>query len=383
MRSRFRAVRLPLLVLALAGLSAPASHLAASSRPAHYVCPPCGNPCDGKVHDGPGTCPQCGMRLVAQDAAPSHVPATRKVAILVFDGVQIIDYTGPYEIFQAAGLEVYTVAATRAPITTVAGMTVVPRYAFAEAPPPDVLVVPGGNLGGPLGNAATLGWVQETAARAQHTLSVCNGAFILAKAGLLDGLVAATTAGNVARLRAEYPRLRVVEDQRWVDNGRIVTAGGLTAGVDGALHLVAKVLGQGTAQRVALAEEYDWHPAGGFARGALADMNLGPWLDAALDGTGTWEVASTEGDRDHWQLEGRGASPLPRAELAARLGKGLVREAHWTPAPPAAAGGSPGTVSRWTFTGRDHRPWSGTLEVAATSGEPGRYALKLTISRAG
>jgi len=291
MRSMFRVVA-SLQVLALVALSAVASPSAATES-VHYVCPPCGSPCDWKVHDKPGKCPQCGMTLVAQGSAQSQAVATRKVAILIFDGVQIIDYTGPYEIFQGAGFEVFTVAATRAPITTVAGMTVVPRYAFAEAPPADVLVVPGGTVEGPRASAATLGWVRDTAARAQQALSVCNGAFILASAGLLDGLAATTTAGNLTRLRAEYPRLRVVEDQRWVDSGRIVTAGGLTAGIDGALHVVAKMRGQGLAQQVALGEEYDWHPAGGFARAALADMNIAPWVETALEGTGTWEVAGT------------------------------------------------------------------------------------------
>jgi putative intracellular protease/amidase len=379
MKSIFRGVESSMRVFALVALSALASRRAAS-EPAHWVCPPCGSPCDGKVYDGPGTCPLCGMTLIAQGTAAAHAPATRRVAIVVFDGVQIIDYTGPYEIFQGAGLEVFTVAATRAPITTVAGMTVVPRYAFTEAPPPDILVVPGGSVGGPLGSPVTLDWIREAAARAQHTLSVCNGSFILAKAGLLDGLAATTTAGNLARLRAEYPRVRVVEDQRWVDSGRIVTAGGLTAGLDGALHVVSKLLGPGTAQQVALGEEYDWHPEGGFARAALAYMNLSPWLDTALDGTGTWEIASTQGDREHWQLEGSGVSSLTAAELSARLRERLVTQAHWT---PAATSVSPETLSRWTFTGRDGRPWSGTLEVQAVSGKPGRFTLRLTLGRVG
>src|SRR5262249_6233899 len=135
-----------------------------------------------------------------------------KVAILIFTGVQIIDYTGPYEVFQAAGFDVYTVAATKDPITTVAGMTVVPKYTFDDAPAPDVLVVPGGGIGGAHDSAPTLRWIEATAAKAGHTMSVCNGAFLLAQAGLLDGLKATTTYHNVPKLRTMYPKIDVVDD---------------------------------------------------------------------------------------------------------------------------------------------------------------------------
>src|SRR5207245_8921403 len=111
-------------------------------------------------------------------------------------------------------------------------------------------------------------------------MSVCNGAFILASAGLLDGLTATTTSGLIEKLRAEYPKTKVVDDRRFVDNGRIITAGGLSSGIDGALHVVSKMLGNGTAQAVALALEYDWRPGAGFARGALA-ARLIPDLDLA------------------------------------------------------------------------------------------------------
>ena len=361
-----------LLVLALVPL--------ASAGGKHYVCPPCGMPCDADVFDAPGACPKCGAALIDEDEAKAQLAARKTVGILIFNGVQIIDYTGPYEIFQSAGFDVYTVAETKDPITTVAGMTVVPKYALADAPQPDIPVVPGGSINGPMDSAATLKWVKETAAKTRFTMSVCNGAFILAKAGLLDGLTATTTHGLITQLRAEYPKTKVVYDQRFVDNGKIVTAGGLTAGIDTALHVVSKTLGRGTAQRTALGEEYDWHEKNGFVRGLLADANLLPWIDTSIDGTGTWDLIRTEGGTDRWDVEARGTSKLSAAELVDRFGKSCTTEGGWKAA--TSAGSTPAGSGRWTFSGRDGKPWTGTLRVEAIDGTAGTYNLKLTIARA-
>src|SRR5262249_44237656 len=151
-----------------------------------------------------------------------------------------IDLTGPYEMFGAAGCDVYTVAATKDPVTSAMGLQIVPKYTFADLPAPDVLVVPGGGVAAAAKNEATLGFVRKLSGSAPHTMSVCNGAFILASAGVLDGLSATTTNGNIARLASQYPKIHVVRDQRYVDNGRIVTTAGLSAGIDGALHVIGK-----------------------------------------------------------------------------------------------------------------------------------------------
>lgn len=199
-------------------------------------------------------------------ASKAFGPREQRVGVLVFDRVQVIDSMGPYEIFGAAGFEVATVAETADPVTTSMGLTILPRYTFADAPSFDVLVVPGGGVNAARRSAATLAFVRGASGRSVHTLSVCNGAFILASAGLLDGLDATTTAGLIEQLRAEFPKVRVLEGRRFVDNGRIVTAGGLSAGIDGALHVVAAMQGAEAAARVAEGEEYDWHPDGKAAR---------------------------------------------------------------------------------------------------------------------
>lgn len=216
-----------------------------------YQCAPCDSQCDRATYDKPGACPHCGMALVS---------APKKVAVLIFDGVQIIDHTGPYEMFGAAGCEVFTVAATKEPIRTAMGMIEVPKYSFADAPKADVLVIPGGDVNRAEADKGTLAFIRESNAGNEATLSVCNGAFILANTGLLDGLTVTTTRGNIPRLAKRYPKLKVVGERRFVDNGHIVTAAGLSAGIDGALHVIEKLMGADVAKQVAFAEEYAWAP---------------------------------------------------------------------------------------------------------------------------
>jgi len=255
-----------LFALALVLPLAHATSHATDPKAAHWVCPACASPCDTLVFDAPGTCPACGMALVTQEAAAqaaaarAQAPPAKRVAILVFDNVEIIDFSGPYEMFGTAGYDVYTVAATKNPVTTAFGMKIVPQYAFADAPAPDVLLVPGGGVKGACNSQPTLDWVKASCAHSQHTLSVCNGAFILASAGLLDGLTATTTAHLIDQLHTKFPRVTVVRDRSFVDNGKIVTAAGLSSGIDGALHVLSVMEGRGAAQQVALQQEYDWQP---------------------------------------------------------------------------------------------------------------------------
>jgi len=354
----------------------------AAEEAKHYVCDPCGMACDKTVYDKPGTCPVCGARLVDQKAAEAALanrPASKKVGILIFNGVEIIDYTGPWEVFGATGFDVYTVAETKDPVTTAMGMTVVPKYTFADAPQPDVLLVPGGDVHGPTTSAAALKWVAERSARADHTLSVCNGAFILAGAGLLDGLSATTTYHLLDKLKTDFPKLKVVRDQRFVDNGRIITAGGLSSGIDGALHVVSKVRGNGVAQEVALGLEYDWRPRAGFARGALAESLI---PDLSLDDLGRWTMLSTEGGTDRWQVVARATSDLTAGQLLDRLSRTLAAQGKWTSVEVAAATSSSPLTSAWKFSGRDGRPWTGRLTVETVPGQSGQYTAKLNIARA-
>jgi len=344
----------------------------------HYVCAPCGLPCDKEVFDQPGTCPKCGMALVEQGSLPPP-PPQKKVAILIFDGVEIIDYTAPWEMFGAANYQVYTVALSKQPVQTAMGMVVVPQYTFADAPQADVLLVPGGGVRATCESAPTLEWLKKTSPQTKQTLSVCNGSFILASAGLLDGLHATTTAGNIDRMRAKYPKVTVVENQRVVDNGKISTAAGLSSGIDGALHVISKLDGQGMAEQVALGEEYDWRPDGGFVRAALADRQI---PDVDMDSMGDFHVVSTQGTTDHWAIVVRGKSKLTTPELNERIGKEFVTKGKWESVP--SNGQSSGAMkSAWKFSGRDGKPWNGEVTVEPVQGADHEYDVMLRVARSG
>lgn len=127
------------------------------------------------------------------------------------------------------------------------------------APEADILVVPGGGVKEAWKNPALLAWIRERSAKVSTVLSVCSGAFILGKAGLLDGAPSTTTSSLRTQLATMFPATQV-RAQRIVDAGKVVTTAGLSAGIDGALYLVEKQAGRKQAQAVADYMEYDWRP---------------------------------------------------------------------------------------------------------------------------
>ena len=328
------------------------------------------------------------LAAMAVPGSAAAAPATdtrRKVAVLVFNGVEVIDSMGPYELFGAAGYNVYTVGETKEPVTSAMGMTMVPKYTFADAPRPDVLVVPGGGVRGAQNNAALLKYVVDVTGTTQHTMSVCNGSFILASAGLLDGLTATSTYGNVLRLHEQFPKVKVVGDERFVDNGKIITTAGLSAGMDGALHVIAKLDGEERARQVALGEEYHWEPGGGYVRPAMADRFI-PSIDVEKEAgsTADWKVVSSTGDAAHWDITVRGASQQTAEQLLGNFGRALEQQARWTAAPATAVAAKGGPNSRsWSFQDLDGRTWRGTLTVAPVTGAAGEYTAHLVVARNG
>jgi putative intracellular protease/amidase len=329
-----------------------------------FVCPPCSCGADAAVHDAPGRCPACGMPLVPKEEVQT-------VAILLYDGVQIIDYAGPYEVFGQAGFRVVTVSDNGQAVTTAMGMKVTPDYSLASSPQPTILLIPGGNAEEAYGDPKVIDWVRAKAAGASHVLSVCNGAFILARAGLLDGLKATTFFPLLGELRTFAPKVEVVTDQRFVDNGKIITSAGLSSGIDAALYLVGKIRGVGEAERLALHLEYDWRPEAGFARGALAERLL-PRLSEPEGAT--VELLGTHGDRDRWETRVRVTTAMPAAELRKHFDAQLALLPGWTRAGNDGGGAATGTA--WRFADERGAPWRCAIRV-----EPEATATQaLTVS---
>ena len=208
--------------------------------------------------------------LVAAGVATAHAEprspyARRNVAIVVYDDVEILDFAGPTEVFTAAGdfsaFRVYTVGPSHKPILSQGILKVIPDYSIEDAPAPDILVLPGGNAGTLIKNKAAMAWVSKVAKKDELSMSVCSGAFILADLGLLDGLTATTHWGALPGLR-NYPKVKTQAEVRFVDNGRIITTAGVSAGIDGALHVVQRLLGDDAAWKTARYMQYDyWEPA--------------------------------------------------------------------------------------------------------------------------
>jgi putative intracellular protease/amidase/YHS domain-containing protein len=287
---------------------------------------------------------------VAQ-AAPQHPPAdTRPVAgILIFPGVQIIDYTGPYEVFGQSGFRVVLIAETLDPITTAMGMKVTPHHTFADAPHLEVLLTPGGNVN-PDSNPNTVDWIKKASADAKYTMSVCNGAFWLAKAGLLDGKTATTYYGMIDSLKEAAPKATIVSNQRYTDNGTVLTTAGLSSGIDGSLYLVSKIRGHGAAQAVALNMEYDWNPKSTYARGSFADKPLRFAIGSGFqfpDGkVRNIKIENQAGDDKKWQKSWVFDSDIPAADLHKVVVDKLVQT--WKRGSEKAA--SNGIVTDWTFS---------------------------------
>jgi putative intracellular protease/amidase/YHS domain-containing protein len=205
--------------------------------------------------------PACRTAFLADPQR--HLKPRKNVAIFVHEGVEVLDFAGPAEVFAAAGrgaFNVYTVAASEGDVVSQGFLTVKPRYTLANCPRPDVLVLPGGNTRVPLRDERVIEWIKKTAEDAEVVLSVCTGAFLLAKAGLLDGKEATTHWGAIEALKRAAPKTRVHADRRFVDNGKVVSSAGVSAGIDAALHVVDRLLGRPAARETARYMEYRWDP---------------------------------------------------------------------------------------------------------------------------
>ena len=195
--------------------------------------------------------------LAAALAPPLPVPAKGKrirTAFVIGKDAVVIDFTGPWEVFHDVSVpgydgspfELYTVAETSAPVKVSGGLTITPDYAFDKAPKPDLIVVPALAT-----TPGIIAWLRSASSESDLTMSVCGGALVLAAAGLLEGKSATTYHGALASMAVENPNVSVKRGVRFVDDGKISTAAGLTSGIDLSLHVVDRYFGRAVAERTA------------------------------------------------------------------------------------------------------------------------------------
>jgi len=191
----------------------------------------------------------------------------RNVGILVFDDVEVLDFAGPYEVFNVASesanpspFYVYAVGISGQPVQARGRFVATPRYAIENCPQPDLLIVPGGFGTRPLlKHDRLISWIAEQAEKVELLLSVCTGALLLAKAGLLKNAPATTHHTAFDQLKLLSPTTSIVKDRRFVQSTpKIYTSGGISAGIDLALHMVEKLAGPDVHAAVVEEMEYNW-----------------------------------------------------------------------------------------------------------------------------
>lgn len=187
------------------------------------------------------------------------------IGILLFDGVEELDFVGPWEVFAALAqndddLRVLTIAEENRPLQCAKGLRVLPDVTTADAPPLDLLLVPGGiGTRSEVDNPALIQWIAETGARCRWVTSVCTGALLLHEAGFAKGKRVTTHFGFIEALRARGD-VTVLEGVRFVRDGNLVTSAGVSAGIDMALWLVGQLRSPRVARNVQKYIEYDPAP---------------------------------------------------------------------------------------------------------------------------
>jgi putative intracellular protease/amidase/YHS domain-containing protein len=198
--------------------------------------------------------------VATANALKPPIQGSIPVAFLISEGAQVIDFAGPWEVFQDVVVpgradhpfHLYTVSESTAPIHATGGMKIVPDYSFENAPAPKIIVIPAQSPP----SEATLEWIRKSTKTTDVTMSVCTGAFLLAKTGLLSGKAATTYHGAFGSFATEFPDVALKRGARFVENGNLATAGGLSSGIDLALRVVERYFGREVAQKTAYDLEY-------------------------------------------------------------------------------------------------------------------------------
>ena len=215
--------------------------------------------------------PTADLTPATSDAGETPAPGSSqplRAAFLVVDGVYNTELMAPYDVLQHTsahaqpGIKVFTVSPSGGPVTTFEGLRITPQYGFRNAPPADILVVPSakGSMDADLKNKALIDWVRRTGSQARHVVSLCDGAFVLAQAGLLDGVPATTFPDDYERFARAFPRVDLRINVSFVDAGKFLTSQGGAQSYDVALQLVDKLYGPKVAAGIGKGLLIPWPP---------------------------------------------------------------------------------------------------------------------------
>ncbi len=340
-----------------------------------FTCSPCGDgSCDGKYTEKPGICQACNMDLIAtyNGLLPAnHERPSRTVAILLYPGVDVMDISGPYSVFGYSHLRIITVAKSGELLRASGGLMVKPAFSFQTFPGADIIVIPGGGPAESNQDPDLVNWIKQVTTTTPNVLSVCSGAFFLAKAGLLDNKSATTFASLIPQLQADAPRASVIDDKRIVDNDKIVTSAGLSSGIDGALHVVEKLYGSGFTQQVANQMEYNWDPEGKYVRAQLADKYSDHPMNAFALVTDS--LVSHKGDRSTWTSVVQVRQLIPDDKLEALVDYNQKADPSWVKLE------SNGLNSRWAFKGDNNEHWDCRITASQVGG--GTRQLRIEVKQ--
>ncbi|MEM1175647.1 MAG: DJ-1/PfpI family protein [Pseudomonadota bacterium] len=189
------------------------------------------------------------------------------VAIFVYAGAEVLDFSGPFEVFSTASrvsadadlFNAFIVAETADPVVARAGYTVLPHYAMSDHPDIDLLLIAGGVHEPQMQRTPVIDWISAQSKTATHVASVCTGAFLLAQAKVIETQTVTTHWEDIDDLQERFPALNVVRNRRWVEDGPLTTSAGISAGIDMSLHLVRRFADASLATNTAMKMEYDWN----------------------------------------------------------------------------------------------------------------------------
>jgi transcriptional regulator GlxA family with amidase domain len=186
------------------------------------------------------------------------------IGIYIYDNAEVLDFSGPFEVLSTASRlgnknwNIFLVSEKLGIVQARGGFPINSHFCFDSHPDIDVLIVVGGIHTEEVKKSNVISWVSNVADKSKKVASVCTGAFILAEAELLNGLTVTTHWEDIADLKANYPKLNVVSEQRWVSQGKYMTSGGISSGIDMSLHLVSELATTILAENTAKQMEYHW-----------------------------------------------------------------------------------------------------------------------------